>query len=354
MSEVMAPDLVRQRIRTHIERATRAQVAEVEDRYTFVRPLLGAANDLIDWMANPDARIMFGLPDIDAAIRGIARGELCYLTGRAHSGKTQVVLNMIRHSPQARVLYFTPDEVDNLVLTKLIALEYGVSADELEYRIRHGDQQARNLVYTTSIEQFPNLVLIDQALTFDQMSVALAEAQDYWQAPCDLVVVDYLDLLPGDADYNGTKGKSTKLKRWCKRERVPVVCIHQPKRGGAARGRAIGMDDMNQGGETEATFVLGVFRKREDQYAAADYLAMHQNTLTVAIDKNKRPPCHVGEFDYYMDGRTGSIRPLHPGDLVVPGVPILSLAEATGHLIQRRQGVLDVDQVINLADHRGA
>ena len=76
-------------------------MADVEDRYTFVRPLLGAANDLIDWMSNLDNRLMFGLPDIDAAIRGIARGELCYLTGRAHSGKTQVVLNMVHHNPKA-------------------------------------------------------------------------------------------------------------------------------------------------------------------------------------------------------------------------------------------------------------
>ena len=352
MTDVLSADDIRLRVAAQIDRATRARVAEVEDRYTFVRPLLGAATDLIDWMSNTEGRLMFGLPDIDAALRGIARGELCYLTGRAHSGKTQVVLHMIHHNPQGRYLYFTPDEVDNLVLTKLIALEHGISADRLEERIKAGDRAARNLVYVTSIEQYPNLIIIDQALTFGQMTVALEEAQDYWGAQCDGVVVDYLDLLPGDADYNGTKGKSTNLKRWAKRSRVPVVCIHQPKRGGAARGTTIGMDDMNQGGETEATFVLGVFRKREDSYAAPDYLTMHRNTITVAIDKNKRPPCHVGEFDYYMDPHTGAIRVLQPGDMAGVNVPIFTLAEASGVL--RNSRPRDDDQIIDLAAHRGA
>lgn len=352
MTDVMTPADVRARLARQIDRAARAQVADVEARYTFVRPLLGAANDLVDWMSNLDGRLMFGLPDIDAALRGIARGELCYLTGRAHSGKTQVVLNMVRHNPLGRFLYFTPDEVDNLVLTKLIALQHGISAERLEERIRAGDTAARNLAYTTSTDHFPNLVVIDQALTFDQMTMALTEAQDWWQAPCDGVIIDYLDLLPGDADYNGTKGKSTKLKRWTKKMRVATVCIHQPKRGGASRGQAIGMDDMAQGGETEATFVLGVFRRREDRYGESGYLAMHQNTITVAIDKNKRPPCHVGEFDYFMDPHTGGIRPLSPGDLAAPGVPIFTLAEASG--VRRNRALPDTDGVIDLASHRPA
>lgn len=337
MSAVMDPEHVRRRVADQIERAARARVADVESRYTYVRPLLGAAVDLVDWMRNVERRLMFGLPEIDAALRGIARGELCYLTGRAHSGKTQVVLHLIRHNPDAHLLYFTPDEVDNLVLAKLIGMEYGVAADRLERRIHEGDHAAANLVYGAAGERFKNLSVIDDALTFEQMTMALREAEDSWGQRCDGVIVDYLDLLPGDADYNGTKGKSTRLKQWCKRHRVPLVCIHQPKRGGAMRGRSIGMDDLNQGGETEATFVLGVYRKREDPYAADDYVAMHANTVTVVIDKNKRPPSYHGEYDYFMDPGTGAIRGIQPGDLVVPGATILSLADATAHFRSRRQ-----------------
>jgi replicative DNA helicase len=169
---------------------------------------------------------------------------------------------------------------------------------------------------------FGKLMINDQALTFHQMDMALREAEQQWGAKCEGVIVDYLDLLPGDADYNGTKGKSVHLKRWTKEQSVPVVCIHQPKRGGAARGTRIGMDDMNQGGETEATFVLGVYRKRDDYELPTYERDSHLNTITVRVDKNKRPPCHVGEYDYYLDPHSGRMRDVRPDDGVEPGMPM--------------------------------
>src|SRR4029434_5152644 len=120
-----------------------------------------------------------------------------------------------------------------------------------ERRIKKGDRNATRLVRRTATETFGHLMINDQALTFAQMGEAVREAEEQWQAQCDGVIVDYLDLLPVDADYNGTKGKSIGLKRWVKQHAVPGVCVHQPKRGGAFRGDKIGMDDLNQGGETE-------------------------------------------------------------------------------------------------------
>ena len=209
------------------------------------------------------------------------------------------------------------------------------------------DERVRRLVQGTASEFFPNLIVLDQALTFDQMTVALHEAEDYWGDRCDGVIVDYLDLLPGDSTFDGTKGKSTHLKRWVKRSKVATVCIHQPKRGGAQRGERIGMDDMNMGGETEATFVLGVYRKRDDLYSGQAF--MHQDTISVNIDKNKRPPCHTGAYDYHLDPHTGTIRSLRPEDLVVPGVPIPNVATAAAVVAQRGRGAMDKDDVIDLA-----
>lgn len=340
---------IKERLEDQRERVARRRVLNHAARYRYARPLAAAAVDLLDWMGNEEERLMFGLADIDAALRGVGRGELCYVTGRAHSGKTQLVLHMIGENPGRRILYFTPDEVDNLVLTKLIARTHGINAHELEARIKRKDRAASRLVRTTAEIQFGNLMVNDQALTFHQMSEALREAEDQWGETAEGIVVDYLDLLPGEADYNGTKGKSVGLKRWAKAERVPVVCIHQPKRGGAARGQRVGMDDMNQGGETEATFVLGVFRKRDDPYAAHHERDAHQNTLSVVIDKNKRPPCHVGEYDYFMDPTSGRIRALVPGDLAMHGERVNSVAEAIALRDRALTPALDTDTRIERA-----
>lgn len=345
----LALDEIQDQIAQRQDAAAVASVERAEAQYTYVRPLLGAANDLIDWMGNPEGRLMFGLPEIDAAIRGIARGELCYLTGRAHSGKTQAVLHSILHNPQLHFLYFTPDEVDNLVLTKLIALMHGINAEALEERIKDKDTKARNLVRQTA-DAFSNVVVIDQGLTFAEMTVALHEAQDHWGVDCDGVIVDYLDLLPGDADYNGTKGKSNHLKGWVKKNKQACVCIHQPKRGGASRGQRIGMDDMNMGGETEATFVLGVYRKRDDEWLEDWEREQHRNTLSIAIDKNKRPPCHVGTYDYFLDPASGTIRALRPEDMIVPGAPVQTAKDAMAY--RRTSKRPSDDDVIDLALRR--
>ena len=340
------------RVDAQYERHAREMVRRQNAQYMYSRPLTSAANDLIDWMGNDQGRLMFGLTGLDAAVRGIANGELAYVTGRAHSGKTQLILHTICSAPERRFLYITPDEVDNLVLVKLIAITHGINAEELEQRIKRGDRNASRLVRQTATDLFGNLQITDMALTFTQMTQALKEAEDQWGAKCEGVFLDYLDLLPGDADYNGTKGKSVGLKRWVKEHHVAAICVHQPKRGGAFRGDRIGMDDMNQGGETEATFVLGVYRKRDDPTLAMEDHARHVNTMSVNLDKNKRPPCHTGQYDYYMDPHTGGLRELRPGDQVVVGAPIEGAQAALQH--RRHRTPPDTEKVIQLALRQGA
>lgn len=345
------PHQVRAAVMQHAEDAHRQRARQLTARYKYARPLSVAAYDLIESMSDDSRRLNFGLDALDAAVRGVARGELAYVTGKAHSGKTQLILHAVRSQPEKRLLYCTPDEVSELVLTKLIALVHGINAEELERRVKGGDRNARRLIRMTAETTFANLAINDQALTFRQMGEALDEAQEQWGEACDGVIVDYLDLLPGEADYNGTKGKSVGLKRWTKEHEVPTICVHQPKRGGSVRGDLIGMDDMNQGGETEATFVLGVYRKRDDRTLAWDERARHANTLSVNLDKNKRPPCITGSFDFYMDSQSGRLRELRGGDQVMPGDP-LSASEAIGYRTEQRP--VDTDKVIELAVRRPA
>jgi replicative DNA helicase len=306
--------------------AIRATYKQVTDRYEFIRPFGMAAEDLLDWMVDSGERLEFGLPALDSRLRGVGRGELCFITGKAHSGKTQLLLHLLCNVAERRILYFTPDETDTTVLCKLLAIQRGMDVGRLERKLREQDVLTHNLVRRVAAE-FPNLILIDQPLTFPEMERALHEAEEHWGDRCQGVFVDYLDLLPGDGDYTGTKSKAIALKRWTKTFDVPVVAVHQPRRGGARRGQEIGMDDMHMGGETEGTFVLGVYRKRDDEYLEAEDRAAHMNTISVNISKNKRPPCHKGVFDFHLDEDTGSIRELQRGDLQGP-VRLRSVSEA--------------------------
>jgi replicative DNA helicase len=346
----MDQDRVRELVRAREEQVVRSTVARAEERYTYVRPFLAAAVDLIDYLTDEAPRFEWGLPELDDPLQGIARGELCYLTGKAHSGKTQLVLNALCNAPETRMLWFTPDETEAKILAQLVALIYDIDAFRLGERMKAKDPDAFNLAYHVTTNVIPNLIIVPQALTFPEMTDALHQAEDYWGNGCETVMVDYLDLLPGGTDYTGTKTKSVNMKAWAKRNRQPVICVHQPRRGGAERGERIGMDDLHMGGDTEATFVLGVYRRRDRYRASLEDKYTHQDTVTVNISKNKHPPCTTGEFDFHLHPTSGRIRPLRAADLVQPGQPIDSARVALE--ASRNHMPVNTDQVIDLAARR--
>lgn len=243
----------------------------------------------------------------------VRRGKSTYYSGQ--SGKTQLVLQSIANNPQARVILFTPDEVDVLVLSKLVSMIRGIDGETLERRIRAQDADAIDAVERTARDDFRNLIVIDQSLTFDQMTVAVNEARDLWGEHEDVVFIDFLELMPGDdSNSDSVVGKSQGLKRWGKGMDTPVVCLHQASRSSGARGTSAGMNAMRYGGETEATFVLEVYRKVEDSSLEEFERDQLRDTVTVNVAKNKRPPSKKGEVDLYMDPNTGTIRMPRPGD----------------------------------------
>lgn len=295
--------------------AERQAQPEPDPQYRYVTPFDNAADDLIRTVGNVDGRWMFGITEIDTLTRGLGPSELMYVSGRSHSGKTQVVLNGLVNNPQARAIIFTPDEVAELVLTKLIGITHGINAEELERQIKARHEPTLNMIRKVASQDFQNLVVLDQALRFDQMSQALVEAEHMWGGlPADIVIVDFLELLPGDGDHTGVLQKSQQMKAWAKAHQRPVVALRQNSRSSANRGQTAGMSGMSHGGEAEAIVVMDVYRKREDMTMGETERRSHQNTVTCAVVKNKRPPSRLGEVDLYMDPNCGKVRPLKPGE----------------------------------------
>ena len=297
-------------IRSRISERNNATQTETARHLRYVRPLADAAEGLIEYLQNPEGRFTFGLPAIDVMLRGVGRGELCIVTGRAHSGKTMLVLQAVANNPDKRVLFFTLDEAAELVLTKLVAITQNINGETLEKQIKANDPTTLALVRQTAGQQFKNLVVIDEPLNLTQMAEAVVEAETWWGARCDAVIIDFLELLPGEQDVSGVDGKSKALKVWTKNVDVPVLCLHQSNRSGGNRGKVVGMDSMKYAGDAEATQVIGVSRRRDDTDLNADELAVVADQITVNVDKNKRPPCKKGVVEFHLDSNTGRIMSL--------------------------------------------
>ena len=313
---------------SEVELAAGWQALAEQASYTHYRPLSEAAHRLIaDTQTN--RRVFTGIDQLDAEMRGISAGHLAFIVGYSHSGKTLVALHMIAANRAKRVLYMVPDEPAPLVLTKLTCMAHGVSGDELEERLRLDDPWGRQVLNDT-IEQFSNLVVFDRPLTPRSMNGAYQEACDVWGEPADLVVVDYLDLVQaGEA----VQGKADFVKAFGSEHQVPMIVLHQTSRSAGSRGQAMRIDSGNFGGETWATYQIGVWRRKaqilaelQDLYFKehkTEYtldridqlerdLAVHQYTLTLNLNKNKRPSGRlIDAIDFEMDQETGVLTPLH-------------------------------------------
>jgi hypothetical protein len=111
--------------------------------------------------------------------------------------------------------------------------------------------------------------------------------------------------------------------------------LHQTSRSAGSKGQRMGIDSGNFGGETVAMFQIGVWRKRNallhelnellsrtttNEWAARRYdelqheLAVHRYTITVNLNKNKRPGGDlIDEVDLEVQLDTGVLSPLHGG-----------------------------------------
>lgn len=308
-------------------------VSDVEPR-RYYRPLADAADDFIRWTQSPHEQIFTGIPKIDAEMRGIAPGELAEVIGHSHSGKTLILLEMMRFNKNRKMLYLCPDEPRVLTLIKLTCLMHNVNGMVLEQRIRENDEEAIELLRSTATTNFPNLMVVDEAMSMLDMEYAYDEAVDTLGG-VDLVIFDYLDLLHGGGE--DVPSKANALKGWGRRHDVPLLVLHQTSRSAGADGRQITISSGGFGGEAQATHIIGVRRKINEIKASirgleeslrrpgvkqADLLTeklaemhrealIHKHTLTVNLVKNKRWGGElVDDIDMEISKGTGRLREL--------------------------------------------
>lgn len=313
------------------------QIAQYEPEDAIVaehyRPLEDAANEFIRWAETPELRVYTGLPSLDKAMRGTAPGEVTLIQGFTHSGKTLLTTEILLNNINNFGVVFTPDETRQLLLTKLASAKHGVDVRDLERRIRDDDDTARQILIQTARE-FKNLAVFDESVTLHDMTKMMDEFRAVSGETIKFVVFDYVTLLEGHDDV---RAKMTALKAWGKRQGVALFLLHQASRTSGAGGKKMGIESGEYGGEQQATHVIGVRRKKYQHYAMLQVLqekldnasnpnsiSMYEskmkeikevlipkdeNTITISLVKNKRPPCLlVDDEDYLIDADTGKLQ----------------------------------------------
>ena len=257
--------------------------------------------------------ISTGLFAINEINNGWQKGELIIIAARPSMGKTAVSLNLFTKSAAktgANVCFFSL-EMENLKLSKRLILSYGgiVRPNFERGTMTEGDWSSYNRA-DKELRQLP--IYIDDTPGVDVRHIGSIVRNKVRKAQCDLVVIDYLQLVETPESYsNKTRERevaeiSRSLKKLAKAAGVPIILLAQLNRGIENReDKTPRLADLRESGAIEQDADMVIFPWRPAYYdpnAVDDNGDSVQNVMLFEVAK-------------YRDGKIGSIPSKHNDDL---------------------------------------
>jgi replicative DNA helicase len=191
---------------------------------------------------------IFGLPtdlkDLDTLLGGMQNSDLIIVAGRPGSGKTGFLLtvaNNVALHRKKHVAFFSMEMSNEQLLQRLLAQVTGINTQRLRSgKIKENEWEQ----FTEGIEILNNIVIfLDDTPSLTPIQLRTKCRRLDMEHKLDLVVIDYIQLMVGDARTENRVQEvsyiSRNLKALAKELKVPVLAAAQ-------LSRASEMRDQNQ------------------------------------------------------------------------------------------------------------
>jgi replicative DNA helicase len=244
----------------------------------------------------PHHRVTLGYPDLDAAIRGVAPGEVMQVLGRSGVGKTAFMLNLVdRMTAHGELpsLIFSLEQQGTEIFERMASLVTGLPAREIEQRARDEDPELVQRFHEVC-RRWHHVVVVERPCTVAQLDdhIAAARSSKLWAEPLRLVAVDYIGLLGARrpaTPYEQVSEAARELKRLAKVYRVALVSLCQVGREGESGGEPVTLRSGRDSGvlEEAADYVLGIWRPELSDKLAKDERRALAGQFKVRVLKNR-------------------------------------------------------------------
>ncbi len=258
--------------------------------------------------------IQTGFQDLDFLLGGIKRADLVIVGARPSVGKSSFALGIARNaalSQKASVAFFSLEMSAEQLAIRLLSAESEVDST----RLRLGEQteiEERRVVRALGLLSEANIWFDDTPI----LSVAEIRAKARRLAQekgLDLIVVDYLQLMRGDAGNSGRENRvqeisfiSRMLKGLARELDVPVIALAQLSRAIENRTpRTPLLSDLRDSGSIEQDADVVIFLNREELYLNLEQWtkenpdlpesAYPRGVTQVKVAKHRNGP--IGEVD---------------------------------------------------------
>lgn len=282
---------------THITLAEQAlyEVAErgrYESGFQSFDKALALSLHMMESAFKRDGRISgvpTGFKDIDELLGGLQNSDLVILAGRPSMGKTALATNIafnaaknyreerledgsIQVAGGAVVGFFSLEMSAEQLATRLLAEQTGIASEKVRRgKIRH-DDFTRLMDAAQILEDIP--LYIDDTGGLTLATLAARARRLKRQANVGLLVIDYLQLLSGDARRHSSESRvqeitqiTTGLKALAKELNIPILALSQLSRQVEAReDKRPQLADLRESGSIEQDADVVAFIFREEYY----------------------------------------------------------------------------------------
>ena len=290
--------------------------------------------------ARPDAPsfIPTGFVVLDELLGGLQRSDLVILAARPSLGKSSLALNIAYHAAKvagAHVAIFSLEmgkeqladrlmssisRIDTYKLRQFRIGSQSGAEDAAQFRLgRHSEAEEAALMAAVG-ELSEVTIWVDDTPLLGVVEMRSKARRLYIERGLDLIIVDYLQLMRGDGNFNSNNRVqevseiSRSLKGLSRDLDVPVLAVSQLSRAVEMRpSRRPQLSDLRESGsiEQDADIVMFIYRedlyhKQEDWEKLFPDRPFPQGMAEIIVAKHRHGP--IGNVQLYFDQRRTSFR----------------------------------------------
>lgn len=273
----------------------RSKVAD-EDKPVEVMDTGDAYDRYLDYIRDlAKAKINLGIPELDAATRGLAPGEVMQVIARTGVGKTALLLNLlytISKEQGVPSLFFSLEMPLAQVFERMVQITANVSGRSVEEfaKLQVKDPgAAAHSSFDRAMREFGSVYFVDRDfLKHEDLLPYIDAAAERAGQQVRLVCIDYMGRMRGQRGQNAYEAMSEiaqQLKHIAKERNLAVLSLHQTNRAGTDGSTPITLDMMRDSGVAEeaADFILGMWRPEMPQAHGKEF-----EPVEIAILKARR------------------------------------------------------------------
>jgi replicative DNA helicase len=255
-----------------------------------------------------------GFKDLDTILSGFQKSDLIILAARPSIGKTTLALDIARNSATVHdksVVIFSLEMSSQQLVDRLLSAESKVNAWNLRTGRLSSDSEFSKLRDSLDKLAKAKIYIDDQPGNSIVRMKALARRLKA-EKGLDLIVVDYLQLMTTNKNYDSMVNQVTEisrsLKSLAKELDVPVLALSQLSRAIESRGGKPRLSDLRDSGSIEQDADVVMFIHRDDRDKEEDEKT---NIAEILIEKHRNGP--TGKVELYFDTKTTTFLSLEKG-----------------------------------------